>query len=265
MIYQSHFTEWTAQNYREYILFEKYANLFLQDKLDEFGIPSIIKEKFDFIKELAIETGFKIKDLFKLFLNKGVFKFFQLIKWSIKELFAIVKKGFDAYLNIQNAIAEYVQKNKIVQWTIQEVEKLDAFLQKHPKTKRIVGVAVAGFLIWCWLSMSFTGHPLDDFDITMVFASLTGKATLTNVFGTSSGIKMLMLLATGIITGVSFPYVGTNLVKFTVAVLVTLAKMIKEKLTKGNDVAQVTEKYKNKFKEYSESIEKNNSKRLCLG
>jgi hypothetical protein len=233
--------EWTSRDNSEYILFEKYTNLFLQGRLDEFSIPKAIKDKFEFIKELSVETGFKIKDLFKLFLNKYVFKFFTLIGWSITKLFNIVKSGYKAYQDLQKVITEYVHSNKVIQWTKNELEKLDTFLSKHPKTRRIVGVAVAvaGLLIYIWLTMSFTGDALDDFDITMVFASLTGHATLSDVFGTPAGTKMLMLFVTGAITGLGFPWGGSSLFKFSIAVIVSLAKLFKQKISKGNDISQV--------------------------
>ncbi len=37
------------------------------------------------------------------------------------------------------------------------------------------------------------------------------------------------------ITKISFPYPGSNLIKFTIAVITTLAKNVKVKLTKGDD------------------------------
>ena len=231
--------EWTSQDNSEYVLFEKYVNLYLQDRLDEFSIPSAIKGKIDFIKQLAKETGYKIKDLFKVFLNKTVFKLFSLIGWSMTKLFGMIKAGYKVYQDLQKVIAEYIHSNKVVQWTVKELEKLDVFLSKHPKTKRVAGVAVAGLLIYIWLTMSFTGDALDDFDITMVFASLAGHATLSQVFGTPAGVKMLMLFVTGAVTGLTFPWGGSSLVKFSIAVVVTLAKMIKEKLHKGNDEAEL--------------------------
>jgi hypothetical protein len=49
--------EWTSQDNRDYILFEKYANLFLQDRLDEFGEYN---ENIVYFK--LIEEQFKVLD-----------------------------------------------------------------------------------------------------------------------------------------------------------------------------------------------------------
>lgn len=85
--------EWTYSDEKEYLRFceyviaSNYGELLIEWKL----FPEL-KEKIEFIKELAIQTGFKIKDLFKLFMNKVVFKFFKLIGWSMTNLFDLLKK-----------------------------------------------------------------------------------------------------------------------------------------------------------------------------
>lgn len=63
--------EWTQEDESLYNLFESYINkVDYGNKLSEFGIPKQLKQSIKFIKQLAIDTGFKIADLFKLFLNK---------------------------------------------------------------------------------------------------------------------------------------------------------------------------------------------------
>jgi len=254
-MYQSQFKqplyEWTSRDNSEYVLFEKYANLFLQDKLDEFGIPQAIKDKFNFIKDMAIQTGFKIKDLFKLFLNKSIFKLFTLLGWSITYLVDLLKKGLDAYKHLQDVIAEFVHKNKIIQWGAEQLKALDEFLAKHPKTKKLVGVAVAGLLLYIFFAGASTGHLGEDFDLSLVFMAFKGHVTLYEVFGTPSGTKLLMLFATGSLMGLGVTYPLANVPKLIVAVIITLAKHFKEKISKGNDIDQVTETkyYRRKFNE----------------
>lgn len=232
--------EWSSSDEREYKLFCEYV--WKSDggriQLVEFAFGKEIKEKIKFIKELAIETGFKLKDLLVLFMEKTVFKLFQIVGWSFKALFELLKKGFDAYKNMQLAIAEFIGDTKVVDWTKDKLIELDRFLKTHPKTKRIAGVAVAGLLIYIWLTMAFTGDAFDDFDISIIFMALSGSYNLFEIFGTLSGIRMLMLFATGAIAGLSFPWPGSNLIKFGIAVLTTIGKALHKKLTKGDDLAQ---------------------------
>jgi hypothetical protein len=60
---------------------------------------------------------------------------------------------------------------------------------------------------------------------------------------------MLLLFATGAIAGLSFPWPGSNLIKFAIAVLTTLAKYFHKKLSKGDDSDQFekVESYKRVF------------------
>ena len=71
-------------------------------------------------------------------------------------LFSLIKKGFKAYKEVIKAIGEYVASTKVGKWTEQKLKDLDAFLAKHPKTKRIAGMAVAGILIYICLNMTLT-------------------------------------------------------------------------------------------------------------
>ena len=231
--------EWNSLDEKEYNLFCEYV--WKSDGgrlLVEFSFGKDIREKIQFIKQFAVETGFKLKDLLTLFMEKTVFKLFQQIGWSIKSLYEILKKGFDAYKNLQIAIADFVGDTKVGEWTKDRLIELDKFLKTHPKTKRVAGVAVAGLLLFIWLRMTFTGDPLDDFDISGIFTALQGNFSLYEFFGTASGLRMLLLFASGALLGLSFPWPGTNMIKFGIAILTTLAKFFKRKLSKGDDLAQ---------------------------
>ena len=128
-----------------------------------------------------------MKDLVKLFLNKVVFKFFAKIKFSLSYLFGLVKKGFKAYKQVIKAIGEYIANTKVGRWTEEKLKDLDAFLAKHPKTKRIAGIAVAGILIYIWLNMTFTGNADYDFDMGDMILALGGGFTLSTIFAGTRG------------------------------------------------------------------------------
>ena len=131
--------------YEEFYRFVEVNDL-TNDKvvLKEIVIPGKLKKIWGFITELKNILKVKIADLIKLFLNKLVFKFFAKIKFCMKYLFGIVKKGFKAYKEVIKAIGEYVANTKVGKWTEDKLKDLDAFLAQHPKTKRIAGFAVAG-------------------------------------------------------------------------------------------------------------------------
>lgn len=218
--------------------YEEFCKFVKENKLDsetemltEFVIPSRLKKIWSFLLELKDIVKVKIMDLVKLFLNKVVFKFFAKIKFSMNYLFKLVKKGFKAYKDVIKAIGEYIASTKVGKWTEDKLKDLDAFLAKHPKTKRIAGMAVAGILIYIWLNMTFTGNADYDFDMTDMILALGGGFTLSSLFAGPEGMALLTLFATGMI-GLSFPWPGPQHFQFIGAVLYGSAKLVGQKLRK---------------------------------
>jgi hypothetical protein len=222
----------TELQYDEFVLFVNRYKLNEQyHVVNEIVIPSRLKKIWGFIKELGKKVSLKMVDLVKLFLNKTVFKFFAKIKFSMEWLFKLVKKGFKAYKDVIKAIGEYLASTKIGKWTEDKLKDLDAFLAKHPKTKRIAGMAVAGILIYIWLNMTFTGNADYDFDMTDMILALGGGFTLSTLFAGPEGMALLTLFATGVI-GLSFPWPGPQHFQFIGAVLYGSAKLVGKKLRK---------------------------------
>jgi hypothetical protein len=218
--------------YNEFVSFVKQYKLNEDCNLiNEIAIPSRLKKIWGFIKDIANRISLKIVDLVKLFLNKTVFKFFAKIKFSMEWLFKLVKKGFKAYKDVIKAIGEYLASTKVGKWTEEKLKDLDAFLAKHPKTKRIAGLAVAGILIYIWLNMTFTGNADYDFDMTDMILALGGGFTLSTLFAGPDGMALLTLFATGVI-GLSFPWPGPQHMQFIGAVVYGSAKLVGNKLRK---------------------------------
>jgi hypothetical protein len=187
-------------------------------------LSSGVKAKLDFIKSLADYASIKLEDIVSLFKDSRVFRFFNAIRFNLNTLWKYIKAGFAAYTDLQKAIAEYIAQTKIVKWTTEALHELDAFLQNHPKLRRISGFAVAGLLIYIWLNMSFTGNADYDFDFSDILRAIGGSYSLGALFGGTDGTHMLMLFATGII-GLSFPWPGPTHVKFVVALINGLRKL----------------------------------------
>lgn len=218
--------------------YEEFCKFVKENKLDseivvlnELVIPGKLKKIWSFLKELKDIVKVKIMDLAKLFMNKLVFKFFAKIKFSMKYLYNLVKKGFKAYKEVIKAIGEYLSKTKVGKWTEDKLKDLDAFLAKHPKTKRIAGMAVAGILIYIWLNMTFTGNADYDFDMGDMILALGGGFTLSTLFAGPEGMALLTLFVTGVI-GLSFPWPGPQHFQFIGAILYGSAKLVGQKLRK---------------------------------
>jgi hypothetical protein len=200
-------------------------------QLNEFvsAVSGVLRKYYDFIKEIAEVTKVGIKKIADFLKERVVFRFFKAIRFSLSRLFELTKSGLKYYRDLQQAIATYIAQSKVGKWTEEKVKDLDAFLQRHPKAKRIAGVAVAGLLIYIWLNMSFTGDLDYDFDQTAIFAALAGSYSLTELFSGPNGMKLLTLFATGKLLGVGFPWPGPQSILFIGSLLYGLAKFAKSR------------------------------------
>lgn len=158
----------------EYTVYLEALELHTNGELTEFinRLSGKLKRYYDFIKELAETAKVAVKDLVTLLKNRGVFSFFQKIKFSVKNIFNKVKLGFKYYRDLKAAIAEYLASTKVLKWTQEKLGELDEFLKKHPKTRRMTGIIVGAILLYIWLNMSFTGDFDYDFDQSTLISAI---------------------------------------------------------------------------------------------
>jgi len=182
-------------------------------------INSNIKHKIKFIKNIAKLSQTKFDNLLKLFKNKNIFKFFSLIKFSLKYFYKILKQGYKVYSQLEQIITSYVSNKNTIKWTNQELIKLDNFLESHPKIKNISGIAVSGLLLYIWLNMSFTPNLDYSMDFSDIFNALKGNYSISDLFISESGIQMLLYLATGKLLGLSFPWPGSQSTHLIIATI----------------------------------------------
>ena len=114
------------------------------------------------------------------------------------------KVALDGLKTVDSAVifaADKVAATQMVQGLQKGTIKVDEFLNKYPKLKTVGGVAIAGFLTYQWLQMSFSGNLDSDFDLSNIPEAIAGNIGFTEVLATPAGIKGLGLLAAGIATG----------------------------------------------------------------
>lgn len=200
-----------------------------ENRLDEVlsNLTGKLKKYYNFIKELAEQAKIGIQDVVSVLKNRQAFNFFKKIKFSMQNFFNIVKKGFRYYREVKNAIAEYIAATGLAKWTEEKLKGLDEFLKKHPKLKRVTGIAVGAILLYIWLNMSFTGDFDYDFDQSTLIGALAGNFTLSSIFAGPEGIKLLTLFFTGSV--LSFPWPGPQSMLLITSMLYGLAKTYKIK------------------------------------
>lgn len=197
-----------------------YINESILDKFSE-KVGTGIK----FIKQFAELVKGNLLDMLKIFNDRVIFAFFSKISWSITELTSIVKKGYNLWKELHNVIAKYIAETGVVKWTSVKLSELDKFLESHPIVKKAGALVVVGFLIYQWTSMvSFTGDIEFDFDQTVLFSAIKGNYSLSDLFASESGVKMLLFIATGVLTGLTFPWPGDAWVLFALSIVYTISK-----------------------------------------
>jgi len=197
------------------------------DLLDK--VSGAIKKKIKFIQELAELSKQKLSDLLLMFKDKKVFQFFKVIGFSIKKVLEMFKLGFKTFKNIEGIIAKKIAELGGVKYIRKNLHLLDEFFNEHPILKKIGGAAVAGLLIYIWLNMSY-GVDLEwSMSWEDMINALMGKFSLADLFASDAGIKMLIYLAAGVLTGVSFPWPGSLMQQISLGLIIGLYRTIKPK------------------------------------
>jgi hypothetical protein len=201
------------------------------------GIPQILKEKFQFIKDLAVGCGLDLLDLLKTFKDKYVFKFFSLFKFNLGILFKKIHEGFKIYTHLIKLMAEFVDKNgKISKVTDKIVHQISDFLHDHPAIAWGSGAIMGALALYIWFHTCHVGHPVHDFDLTFVIEAFLGKITFADLFGGTAGIELLISLTLGSLVGVGMPWtsllssvtevasMAPSIALFVTGIIMTIAK-----------------------------------------
>lgn len=143
--------------------------------------------------------------------HPSIYKLLKAIKFDLKRLVAglqqahaLIQKGL---LRVFAELAKTDALQKLRAGTL----KIDAILNQYPMLKKLAGVAFAGLLFYIWINMSFIGSAQFDLDLSNITDALFGKFSVTDLFLSDSGLMMVTLLATGLLTGISFPWLANSI------------------------------------------------------
>lgn len=183
-------------------------------------------------------SNISVKDITSALKDVNIYSFLKLSKFSIKKMAGYINGALSVIDNtLLKAISALHTKgvfNHLVDGTV----TMDQVLKDHPILKKVTGPVVAGIILMIWLNMTFSGKFSSDMDLVKMFKSATGKFSLEEVFATPNGIKMLVLLTTGIVSAgaLSFPWLAATGANLALAILYTGFKhrknISKEELSK---------------------------------
>jgi hypothetical protein len=197
-----------------------------KDKSDaeKVNLVNVVKKLKQHVNDIASDLKVSKESIADAFKQPTTFKFMKSIGFGLKKAGEAALKGVQT-LNVgMKATFEEMHKSGVLKKLESGAIKIDDALNKYPTLKKIGGAAVAGFLIYQWQNMSFSGDLDDDFDVSSITAALAGDYTIKDVFTSPQGMKGLVQLATGIATGVTFPWGKIGPATLTAAALYTGAK-----------------------------------------
>ena len=148
----------------------------------------------EFVKDFKIARE-NIKAAWK---EKSVFKVIKAVGLGGAK---VAKDGLQMVDDAVNFAADKVAATKAIQGLQKGTIKVDEFLDKYPKLKTASGVAIAGFLTYQWLQMSFSGNLDSDYDLSSIPEAIAGNIGFTDILATPAGVKGMGLLAAGLATG----------------------------------------------------------------
>ena len=211
------------------------------------------KKKFDEIKELAETASMGIKDMISVLKAKDgfLFKLFGAIGWQFDKLKSMITNAKKHYAKFREAIVDGISSLPIVKQALEKgklaAEHVDKLMKKYPILKKIGGPVIAAILVFIWMNMSFTGDWDSDFDLTPILKAMMGEFDIAELFLSTAGVEMLGLLAMGMASSLSFPWLkgvsGTG--KLAIAFVYTIGKIALNK-TFGKDKSDESEKDEDK-------------------
>ena len=200
------------------------------------------KKKFNEIKELAETAAMGIKDMISVLKAKDgfLFKLFGAIGWQFDQLKTMIQNAKKHYAKFREALVgglagipgfkQAIEGGKVA------AKQVDEWMKKYPILKKIGGPIIAAILVFIWMNMSFTGDWDSDFDLTPMLKAMMGEFDIAELFLSKAGIEMLGLLALGMGTTLSFPWLTgiSGTARLAVAFVYTIGKIVLNK-TFGKD------------------------------
>lgn len=193
-------------------------------KEEKASMKSISKKLNNHIDEITETLKVSKDEVIHAFKQKKTFNFLKSVGWSIEKAAEAASKGFKTFNVALKGTFEELGKTGTFKKLQKGAMKVDEVMDKHPVLKKVGGVAVAGFLIYQWNNMAFSGDFDDDFDVTKIGEALTGNYNIADVFASPSGLKGLAQLAVGVGVGATFPWAKIGPATLKTAMLYTGAK-----------------------------------------
>ena len=165
----------------------------------------------NFLKDWSKQSNQPLEKINSSMNNKNTFSIAKLNDFSVDKVFSSAKSGFKTFQTVMNFVPDKISsaldKTRFGKSKDDTLNKIDGYLKKHPKLKRVMGVAAGAAITYAWTKMTFVGDPEYDLDLSSAAsAAAFGDYTMSDLFSGELGTKFLILTAIGAGTGLTMPY-----------------------------------------------------------
>lgn len=173
------------------------------------------------IQKLARDFRLNLTDIINAFKQKDVFKILKAFGFNFLLIFRAMNEFTKAIRGGLLAIFREIFKLGIFKKIRSGAMKVDEFLDKYPKLKKVSGFLIAGILLYIWLNMTFIGDLDYDFNFSDLTNALAGTFSITDLFVSPEGLMLMTLFGTGMAFGLSIPWLGKSAYNLTLAIVYT--------------------------------------------
>ena len=167
---------------------------------EKIQIKNIYNGVKDHIGDVVKAAGISNQEAIAAYKEPGVYGIMKGFGHDLKNGANIIKGGMKTITKALEGITGELTKTAPFKALKAGTMEVDKFLDKHPRIKRIGGVAVAGLAAAQWYHMSFSGDFDADQDVSTVGDALAGNYSITDLLTSPSGVAGLGLLAVGLAT-----------------------------------------------------------------
>ncbi len=160
-----------------------------------------LKDLKTHVGDVAKNVGVDAKVVAKAFKEPSVYNTVNALGGSLSAASKTIVGGSRAIGKVLNVGGGAISDTESFKKLEKGVIKVDEFMDKNPKLKRVAGAAVAGIAAYQWLKMSFSGDVEADYDVSLISDGLAGKAGFADLINTPDGVKSMALLGAGLATG----------------------------------------------------------------
>lgn len=184
--------------------------------------------KNDLIK-IAREFNLNLKTLVEAFKQKDIYQILKAFGFNIKLAFKAIQSLSSFVRNGLFQIFNEIARTRQLQALRRGAIKIDDLIKKYPLLAKVTGIVIAGLLLYIWLNMTFIGDLDYDFNFSDIFAALKGTFSIADLFFSPQGLMLITLFGTGVVFGLSIPWLGKTLYNLVLALIYTITAKLKKK------------------------------------